>query len=335
MLKIDSFYQSREGDWKKLTQLLERSQRGLQRFSPEEIRLLGALYRSATSDLALAQRDFPNHDVTAYLNQLVARAHAVVYQSRPLETGRLRRFFATDFPRTYRAILPFILASACFFLLPALIAGLATYANPDTSRWILPAQIQDIVEPIEEGELWTDIPVEERPYAASFIATNNIRVAILAFASGVLAGVLTIWIMLTNGLILGGITGLTAHHDIGFELWSFVIGHGVVELSVIIIAGGTGLLLGWSILQPGMLKRSDALVEAAKKAVVLIVGCIPLLLIAGFIEGFISPSPEIPWPVKWGIGLASGLLLHSYLLLAGKEDPETRAASAPSIPSIG
>jgi uncharacterized membrane protein SpoIIM required for sporulation len=183
--------------------------------------------------------------------------------------------------------------------------------------------------------LWTDIPVEERPYAASFIATNNIRVAILAFASGVLAGVLTIWIMLTNGLILGGITGLTAHHDIGFELWSFVIGHGVVELSVIIIAGGTGLLLGWSILQPGMLKRSDALVEAAKKAVVLIVGCIPLLLIAGFIEGFISPSPEIPWPVKWGIGLASGLLLHSYLLLAGKEDPETRAASAPSIPSIG
>jgi uncharacterized membrane protein SpoIIM required for sporulation len=124
--------------------------------------------------------------------------------------------------------------------------------------------------------------------------------------------------MVFNGLIIGGLTGLTAHYGVGFELWTFVIGHGIIELSTIFIAGGAGLMLGWAIIRPGLMSRRDALTVAARKAVRLVIGCVPLLVIAGVIEGFISPAEGIPWPVKWGIGLGSGLLLYAYLFLAGR-----------------
>lgn len=318
-MQVDQFYQSRQADWKLLTELLARSQQDIHRLSPEDINTLGRLYRAATSDLALAQRDFPDHRVTTYLNQLVARAHAVVYRSEPLALNRILRFATTGFPRAYREMLPFILVAALLFIIPALAAGLGTAWQPETARWMLPVGAQHLITAIERQELWTDIPINERPYASSFIMRNNIQVAFLAFGSGVLAGVFTVWIMIYNGLLLGGITGLTTYYDLGFELWTFIIGHGVVELSVIFIAGGSGLRLGWAVIQPGLLRRRDALAIAARKAVRLVIGCVPLLVGAGLIEGFISPAENIPWPVKWGIGLGSGVLLYGYLLLAGRK----------------
>jgi uncharacterized membrane protein SpoIIM required for sporulation len=204
------------------------------------------------------------------------------------------------------------------FSLPALAAGAATAWRPETARWILPAEIQSLIPSIEKQELWMDIPVDERPYTSTFIMQNNIQVSFLAFGSGVLAGVLTVYVLVFNGLILGGLTGLTAHYGVGFDLWTFVIGHGVIELSVICIAGGAGLRLGWAVLRPGLHRRRDALALAARQVVRLIVGCVPLLVIAGLIEGFISPAEGLPWPVKWGVGLGSGALLYAYLLLGGR-----------------
>ncbi len=317
-MHADQFYQSRQADWKALTQLLDRSQRGLEQLSPDEVNALGRLYRAATSDLALAQRDFPNQRVTAYLNQLVARAHAVLYRSEPLALGRLWRFATTGFPRVYRETLPFTLVAALLLIIPAVVAGLGTYWQPASAKWMLPAEVQRLIPTIEKKELWTNIPIEERPYASSFIMQNNIQVAFLAFGGGMLAGLFTVWAMAFNGLILGGLTGLTGHYGLGFELWTFVIGHGVVELSVIFMAGGSGLMLGWAMLQPGLLRRRDALALAGRKAVRLLIGCVPLLVIAGLIEGFISPAESLPWPVKWGVGVGSGVLLYSYLLLAGR-----------------
>jgi uncharacterized membrane protein SpoIIM required for sporulation len=317
-MQADQFYRSRQADWKTLTQLLDRSQGDIHPLSPEEINTLGRLYRAATSDLALAQRDFPGHRVTIYLNQLVARAHAVVYRSEPLALNRLLRFATAGFPGVFRETFPFILAATFLFVIPALLVSLGTLWQPETARWLLPAEVQSVIAGIEQQRLWTDIPIEERPYASSFIMRNNIQVAFLAFGGGVLAGLFTVWVMIYNGLILGGLTGLTAHYGLGFELWTFIIGHGVIELSVIFIAGGSGLMLGWAIIQPGLLRRRDALALAARKAVRLVIGCVPLLVIAGLIEGFISPAENIPWPVKWGVGLGSGVLLYSYLLLAGK-----------------
>jgi uncharacterized membrane protein SpoIIM required for sporulation len=319
-MRVDQFYESRRQDWHALSRLLDRARGDVRRLSPEDVHALGRLYRGAASDLALAQRDFPAHQVAIYLNQLVARGHAVVYRGEPLAQRRLLRFVTSGFPRAYREALPFIMLAALLFVVPALFAALGTAWQPDASRWMLPVEVQDLIPAIEEQDLWTDIAIQDRPYASSFIMQNNIQVAFLAFGGGILAGLYTVWIMVTNGLVIGGITGLTAHYGIGFDLWTFVIGHGVIELSMIFVAGGSGLMLGWAVIHPGLLGRRDALTVAARRAVHLVVGCVPLLVIAGLIEGFVSPAESIPWPVKWGVGLGSGLLLYSYLLLAGRQE---------------
>lgn len=318
-MNAERFYETRRAEWQSLSALLDRSENNVRRLAPDDIQELSRLYRAATADLALAQRDFPRHRVTAYLNQLVARGHAVVYQGEPLALRRLRHFVVAGFPQAFRQTGPFILAAALLFILPALLAGLVTNWNPDAARWLLPPPVQALIPLVEEQELWTDIPVEERPYTSSFIMRNNIQVTFLAFGGGMLLGLFTAYIMILNGLMLGGLTGLTAHYDVGFELWTFVIGHGVVELSVIFIAGGAGLALGWAILQPGLLRRRDALALAARRAVRLVIGCVPLLVLAGLIEGFISPNEALPWTVKWAVGLVTGLLMYAYLLLAGRD----------------
>jgi uncharacterized membrane protein SpoIIM required for sporulation len=142
------------------------------------------------------------------------------------------------------------------------------------------------------------------------------------------------WILVLNGLVLGGILGLTSYHGIGFELGTFVIAHGVIELSVIAIAGGTGLMMGWSVLRPGLVSRRDSLIVVARKAVKVLVGCLPLLVVAGIIEGFISPAEGIPWQMKWAIGIVSGILLHGYLLVAGRNKSAIKDAISLSIPNI-
>lgn len=315
----EEFYQSRKADWESLNRILAASEGNIQRLTPQDVKTLSLLYRAATSDLALAQRDFPRHQITQYLNRLVGRAHAAVYRGEALAVNRLLDFALRGFPRLFRETSTFTLIAALFLFVPALIAGFDLAFRPENAVWLLPGSAQALIPTIEEKELWTQIPINERPYASSFIMQNNIQVSFLAFGSGLSAGLYTIWILVSNGLTLGGLLGLTAHYGIGFDLATFVIGHGVIELSVICMAGGSGLMLGWALLRPGLQRRRDAVALAARKAVRLLLGAVPMLVIAGTIEGLISPSETIPWQVKWSIGITSGILLYSYLLLAGRE----------------
>lgn len=317
-MNVDEFYQSRRREWELLNELLERAQKDVKRLTPSDVERLASLYRAASSDLALAKRDFPRHRLTSYLNQLVARTHSVLYQGEPLALKNISEFAVRGFPRLFRETFLFTLTSFLMFIIPALFSGFAVASSPDSAAWLLPPDVQSLIPIVEDRELWIDIPVEERPYVSSFIMTNNIRVSFLAFASGVSGGLLTLWVLVQNGLILGGLMGLTTHYGIGFDLATFVIGHGVIELTVIFMAGGSGLMLGWAILRPGLLRRRDALALAARKAVQLLGGAVPWLILAGTIEGFISPSETIPWFVKWGVGILSGVAMYSYLFLAGR-----------------
>jgi uncharacterized membrane protein SpoIIM required for sporulation len=299
-MRVDEFYQSRKNDWETLSHLLELSHRNMHGLSESQVHDISRLYRAATSDLALAKRDFPRNEVTAYLNQLVARAHAVVYQSEPLALKRLWHFATTGFPRLFRETWIFTFIAALFFMLPAIASGVDTYLRPQDATLLLPPEAHRLIGIVEDKQLWIDIPVEERPYASSFIMTNNIKVSFMAFASGVTGGFMTLWVLFFNGLMIGTLTGLTSFHGIGFELWNFVIGHGVIELTIIFIAGGSGLMLGWAILRPGLLRRRDSLAIAARK-------------------GFISPNNDIAAPIHWAVGIVSGIFLYGYLLLAGRE----------------
>lgn len=312
-------FRQQRHQWLRLSDLLDLAQQDARKLTPQQVEELSRLYRGAAADLALARRDFPQDDVTRYLNQLVARGHATIYQEEPLALNRLRRFAGSGFPQAFRRLLPYFLIAAALFIIPGILIGLVAAWNPTAAQQLLPPQVQDLVPMIEEQNLWTDIPVSDRPYTSAFIMRNNIQVIFLAFAGGVLMGLFTLYILVLNGMLIGGVTGLTAHYGVGFDLWTFVIAHGVIELSVIFMAGGAGLALGWALLRPGLLSRRDALSQAARLAVRIIIGAVPLLVIAGLIEGFISPNETIPWFMKWIVGLASGVVLYSYLLLGGRE----------------
>jgi uncharacterized membrane protein SpoIIM required for sporulation len=276
------------------------------------------LYRTATSDLAVARRDFPEHAVAQYLNGLVGRAYAAVYQRRASRRSAFVQFFLQDLPRTFRVTWPFTLVAFLMFFIPALISFVGSYRNPDDAALFVPGAERIIRDIRDQREWWQSINQEGRSVGAAQIATNNIQVTILAFAGGMLFGTLTFYVLVRNGLLLGSIAGAAQALDFADNLWGFVAAHGVVELSVIFIAGGAGLQLGWAMLRPGLLSRRDALTLAARRAGTLLLGGMLLLVIAGLIEGFISPS-ALPLWVKLTVAFGSGALLYSYLLLVGRE----------------
>jgi uncharacterized membrane protein SpoIIM required for sporulation len=147
-----------------------------------------------------------------------------------------------------------------------------------------------MMETIEQRKMWTDSIVTVKPLASSGIMTNNLSVSFSAFAMGITAGIGTIWMMLMNGLLLGVIGAATWKSGMALQLWSFVAPHGVLELPAIFIAGGAGLEIARGLLFPGMLPRKVSLAKAGSRAAKLLLGTIPLLIVAGLIEGFFSPS---------------------------------------------
>lgn len=316
-MRPDDLMARREADWRRLEALLEAAERGLKRLSEADLRDLGRHYRQAGSDLALAQRDFPAHPVTRYLNRLVGRAYPLIYQGAPLRRAALRRFAARDFPALFRRFLPYSATAALVFTAPAILAFALVARAPERIYGLAGPGIAPLVAEVEEGELWTEIAPAARSAASGAIMTNNIQVTFLAFAGGMTAGLLTLWVMLLNGLLLGAIFGLLRHHGLAAGLADFVVAHAFIELSVIFVAGGCGLAMADAILRPGLARRRDALAERAGPALRLLLGCAPLLVLAGLIEGFISPS-SLPFAVKLAVGLGTGLALYAYWLGLGR-----------------
>ncbi|PMP80269.1 MAG: hypothetical protein C0183_13650, partial [Roseiflexus castenholzii] len=220
---VEDFINRKKSSWERLSAIVERSRRGgLTSLEDEEITELGRLYRSATSDLAVARRDFPGHRVVDYLNGLVARAHAEVYQRRADRSSGLARYFAADLPRTFRETWLYALASLLMFLIPALIGFFITLNDPPAGSLLVPG-IDSVISDIRAGrEWWKSINDEGRSASAALIATNNIRVAILAFAGGVLLGAPTLFVLAQNGLLLGVVAGAAQAYGFSGNLWGFV-----------------------------------------------------------------------------------------------------------------
>jgi uncharacterized membrane protein SpoIIM required for sporulation len=296
---LTRFIATRRQHWERLEQLLARSGgNGLRTLSAGEIEDLGRAYRQLVSDLALAQRDFPHDQLTASLNALATRAHLQLYRAPPRTWRRLLAFLTTGFARRlWQARLALALAATLTFL-PAAWAYVGALHDDGIRQMLVAPQLR---ETMERGRTWTEIAGPLRPAMATVIFTNNIRVAFAAFSGGILAGLGTAYILVLNGLHLGAILGAAHHYGVARLLWDFISPHAYLELTCIVIAGAAGLQLGHAILRPGLLRRREALSQAARQAAELILGTTPVFVCAGLVEGFISPS-SLPTTVKLVLG---------------------------------
>jgi uncharacterized membrane protein SpoIIM required for sporulation len=322
---IHFFINSRKARWERLEGLVKALERGeIRKLSSSDLRDINRLYREATADLArlqaFRQDDSLPEELEAYLNDLVGRAYGQIYRDSLPAWSSLWTFLRSTFPRTFRETLPWTLFALSIFGL-----GFAYgFGTSLTDEAFIPLVVPPhLIQKVEEGHVWFDSILAIKPLASSMIMTNNITVTFLAFAFGITFGLGTLYLMAYNGLLAGTLAGLCHTHGLSIAFWSFVLPHGVIELTAIFVAGAAGFLLAAALTAPGDLPRKDALVQRARQAGRLTIGCVPLLIVAGAIEGFFSPAPLAP-TLKFLTAGGLFVLLLSYLFLPGT----TKALSA-------
>lgn len=305
-----SWLKKRQPYWARLESLLaDIKQQGLHALGRDELRELGLLYRQTATDLSAVRGDTASVQQARYLNQLLGRAHNAVYSGQKKSFGRVVHFFWTEYPVIFRQYLGYTLAATGIFAFGALAGMFITLSNADFMRDFLGPEM---VRTIEKHEMWTHSVVAAAPQESSFIMTNNMTVSFLTFAGGITAGLWTLFQLFFNGMLLGVIGVACGMNEMSIKLWSFVAPHGVLELPAIFIAGGAGLRLAQALLFPGTLARRDSLAVGGNEAVRLLVGVIPVLIVAGTIEGFFSPS-SVPAPFKFALAGALLAMLVGYL----------------------
>ena len=318
-MPIDKFISQRKNAWQRLEELLALLDRStLRRLRKEEVKELGRIYRRTASDLAIARSESRDPRLVNYLNSLVIRAHGRIYRANAQGGRTILKFFQQDLPRTFRRTWRYTALSFGVFAVFAVLSFTATRLDPEFSELVgVDPAFREIN--IETKTHWWERLNEANQEGASLIMTNNIQVTIYTFAFGAMFGVGTLFFLAFNGANMASVLALTYHAGFGNELVTFMVGHGVIELSCIFIAGGAGLLIGSALIMPGDLSRGDALKTNGMEAVRLMLGVAVLLVIAGIIEGFISPAAIDP-RIKFGIAALTGLALYGYLLFAGRAE---------------
>jgi uncharacterized membrane protein SpoIIM required for sporulation len=314
-----AFVERRSGTWERLEDLIRRvGRRGVRALDADEIVELGRLYRATTSDLAYAGGRGFDRALIEYLNRLTARAHAQVYGgSAQSGSSRIARFYRETFPQEFRRSFAYFaictaVTVACSVVAYALIRSHPSQAYALLPKALIPDQIRNSLHDSNfrfDGHF--------APAMSAMIVGNNVKVAIVAFAGSMTLGVLTLYIIAYNAIMLGGLGALFSNAGFGLDFWATVAPHGVLELTAIQIAGGAGLLIAAGVVYPGRLRRRDAIVANARRAGTLILGVASMLIVAGTIEGFISPQRWSPL-VRIAIGVLTAAGLALYLGFSGR-----------------
>jgi len=319
--------------WSSFAKRLDGAQRGgLKSLGENGVRDFVAEYRDLAADLARLQTAARGRerDEVFYLSRLMAGAHNLLYRGRPLTFKDVWRTFAVDAPREVRRSLGPIALAAVLLFGPAIIAYTAVVRDPAVARVFIPAgmldRAEDGVRRAKTGHGYISDPELFRPVMATSIIANNVQVTFAAFAMGIAFGIGTVIVLVTNGVSLGGVFGLYASKGIASLLVKFVAPHGVLELTAICIAGGAGFLLAAALLIPGNRPRSEALRTNGRRAIRLVAASTVLLLIAGTIEGFVSPIET--WPLGWKLAVSAVTAVFLAIYLSGGRTPAPAQAPA-------
>ncbi|MGB8519981.1 MAG: stage II sporulation protein M [Candidatus Tumulicola sp.] len=318
-MRQSAFIEKRSQSWERLDALATKAGRkGVRGLGAGDADELGRLYRAATSDLSYARgREF-DPALVEYLNRLAARAHAYVYGGSAQTGGaRISAFYRETFPREFRRSFAYVAICTAVTVAFAVVAFAVVRAHPAAAYSLLPSQLvpDEIRKSLHDSNFAFDH--DFAPAMSAAIITNNIRVAIAAFAGSVTLGALTLYIIAYNGLMLGGMGALFTNAGFGYDFWATIAPHGAIELTAIQIAGAAGLLIAAGVLYPGRLRRKEAIVRNARRAGTLIAGVASMLVVAGTIEGFISPQR---WPpqTRVGFGALTAVALVLYFGFSGR-----------------
>ena len=320
-LSFEALY---EAEWRELEALLDRVlRRKSQAGAVEAVRgeRVAALYRRACEHLALARaRSYPAY-LLDRLDRLTADAHQVIYQRREFGAAALWRIAARDFPRAVRRDAAYVAIATLLLAVPTVVLGALVYWQPELILSVVDvataAQFEqmygDRAESIgrgrDAGDDWTMF---------GFYIRNNVGVAFQCFASGLAAGLGSIFFLVYNGALLGAVAGYLTERGLSDTFYSFVATHGAFELTAIALSGAAGLKLGHSLLAPGRRTRRQSLVAASKECVVVVYGVTAMLIVAAGVEAFWSSAAWVPSAVKYSVAAACWLGVFAYLAWQGR-----------------
>lgn len=316
---MSRFVNERKNNWQRLEDLLSMVEHSpLRGLSKAEVREFGELYRRAAADLAIARAETRDPRLVNYLNSLVIRAHGKIYRAEGQGINIIWNFFAGEFPRTFRENWRYMAVAFGIFAVSLIFGFAATWFNTDFTQFV---GLGGIVDNIKANEQWWLSLNEANQVGSSFILSNNILVTFRAFAMGALFGIGAFYDIAFFGAHVGSAFAACykLNPTFGNDFASFVVGHGVIEISTALFCGGAGMMIGYAMINPGDLTRGAALKKKGLEAVRIVVGCAFLLVIAGIIEGFLSPS-ALPPIVKFVTGISTGIAMYSYLLLVGRNE---------------
>jgi uncharacterized membrane protein SpoIIM required for sporulation/uncharacterized RDD family membrane protein YckC len=313
--------------WQEFAKLLAHARRvGLSSMTETEVSEFVARYREIATDLARLRTASGGreHDAIYQVSRLVAAGHNLLYRQRGTPGRAAWRFLTSVVPAEIRASWVQISLAAVLLFAPAIATYVVIVRSPQVAYELMPASMIERAESARAREAMGEgyLPKDEEiplPVLASEVATNNIGVTFAAFASGMTAGVITVLLLVFNGVMIGGAVGTFASMGVAHLIWAFVAPHGVLELFAICVAGGGAFHLASAILLPGSLPRKEAMVVRGRRAIRLIAAATMLLVVAGAIEGFISPRV---WPIEWKLAVSAvtAVLLVGYLSLGRRKD---------------
>lgn len=298
----DKFVEFRAEQWNELRALIAKAKGSPKKLKETELLLLGDRYRSATSDLAMARRRFPGDPIVRDLADLVARSRGLVYDRAP-RTFSLKHFVTTRYWQRIRERPRLLAVSTLLLVVPGIVVFIWALKDPQ-------GVVRAMGDRFSAGrESYDDLGYSagQQGAIATNIFINNIRVSFLAFAMGLTCCIGTVGLLIFNGALLGVVAGLATtagHGDVAFTL---VVAHGVLELSIIVVAATAGMRMGWALIDPGLRTRGAALREEALAAIEIVIGTVPLFILAGLIEGFFTPAGFGPvWAGAVGLFFGGG-----------------------------
>ena len=311
-----------ESQWKELAIMLDRLERKRGTAKMQiDVGAFPFLYRRACQQLALARdRDYAAHLIDR-LNQLVLRGNQHLYQARAGLWSRFLRSVAGGFPALVRKNARLFWLATALLYAPSIVLALMIVHNPEFVYAVMePGQVDNFEEMYRDD---TDVFGRERAsdtdfYMFGFYIRNNIGVGFRTFAGGLMFGLGTVFFLVFNGVYFGAVAGHLINVGYAETFFAFVIGHGALELTAIVLAGMAGLKLGWSLISPGRLSRLASLKAASRECVEIVYAVVVMLVLAAFLEAFWSSSSLLQPVTKFGVGAGLWFLVALYLLFAGR-----------------